>query len=71
MVFKVTIRLFPKDRRASFISKEVIFQNITAPTVKHLIEQEGLEQSKIALGVSFVSNETLLTKGEAYNIFPQ
>jgi hypothetical protein len=72
-MFKVTIRVFPKNRRASFSSREVQLNSPT-PTVEDLFKTTSdlsIEDYIISRGTSFLKPNDILINGETLNIMPK
>lgn len=72
-MFKVTIRVFPKNRRASFSSREVQI-NSPNPTVEDLFKTTSdlsIEDYIISRGTSFIGLKEGLINGETLNIMPK
>ena len=69
---KITIRVFPINRRASFTSIEVNIDK-SNPTVKNIFDfacKELKGKCKVARGISYLDMNDELISGEFLNIIP-
>jgi hypothetical protein len=72
-MFKVYIRVFPKNRRASFTSREIALTN-TTPKVEDLFKACGdlsIDDYIVSRGTSFIKASDSLIHGETLNIMPK
>ncbi len=70
--FKICLRVFPVNRRASFASRELTF-NINNPTVSDIgkyYSDIDITKYKVSRGTSFISNDTVLVRNETLNLIP-
>jgi len=72
-MFKITIRIFPKNRRASFSSREVHI-DMEKPTVLDLFKHcsdLSIDDYIISRGITFIKPNDSLINGETLNIMPK
>lgn len=72
-MFKVNIRVFPKNRRASFSSREIVLTTAN-PKVEDLFKacsDLSIEDYIVSRGTSFIKASDSLIHGETLNIMPK
>ena len=68
---KIIIRVFPKTRRGSFISEELIL-DLENPTVNDIfLKRTDLVNYNVARGTTYIKSTDYLINGEILNLIPQ
>ncbi len=69
---KIILRIFPSNRRGSFMSKEVDLGTnpAIAETIFKLCNDIAPTTHKLARGITYISNNEVLKNGETINVMP-
>jgi len=68
---KIIIRVFPKTRRGSFTSEELIL-DLDNPTVNDIfLKRTDLVNYNVARGTTYIKSTDYLINGEILNLIPQ
>jgi hypothetical protein len=72
-MYKIIVRIFPKNRRASFSSKEIAIDS-KSPTVLDLfnsLNDLAIGDYFVSRGTTIISPSDQLVNGETLNIMPK
>ena len=69
---RVVLRIFPSNRRGSFISREIDLGNnpAIAETIFKLCNDIAPNTHKLARGIKYIANNEVLKNGETINVMP-